>query len=201
MANCATLVTKEPLIKYKTMSDIDLTPLLTEKMKSYARIRGRYNASELWFLLSGRTTPEEWMKPREREIADYMNMWSGIMGHKQVQDLLQQRNCEIKRVYEYKDIKLVGKADYLPDTASEVWEFKTSKELLARAKPWHEHQAQLYCTMFERKAGVVYQPVESELGLHLKEVGRVFRDDGWFNEQMEKLYEFHLKVEQLWGKY
>ena len=68
------------------------------------------------------------------------------------------------------------------------------------AKPWHIHQVKLYTSMFDREIGLVYQPVEEENRLILKHLGSVERDDKWFEEQLEKLYEFHLKVEKLWEK-
>jgi hypothetical protein len=91
----------------------------------------------------------------------------------------------------------VAKADYLPpDKPDEVWELKTSKSLLDKAKPWHEHQAKLYATIFEKDYGVVYQPFERD-GLFLKCLGRVKRDDEWFKGELEKLLEFHKKIEEI----
>jgi hypothetical protein len=184
------------------MEYIDLTPALVKKMKSYARILGRYNASEIHSILKGYVTPEEWITAKPREPRELMKMYKGIHGHQMVQDLLKKNLCENKKVATYKDISIVAKADYLPDEQyiEEVWEFKTSDELMEEAKKSHEHQAKMYCTMFERPRGVVLQPVEGDNSFLLRRLGVVERDDAWFQKQCEELYKFHLQVVRVWNK-
>ena len=178
------------------MKDIDLTPMLRNKMKAYPRKPGRYNSSELFFILSGKTTPEKWLKPDERKMQDFFNMWSGIGIHAQVQELLNGRPYEEKKVeYSYKGIVLVGKADFLPPSREkEVWEFKTSEKTMTRARDYHEHQVKLYCTMFEKEKGIVFQPVKDADGIYLKNLGEVHRSDKWFFGELDKLLLFHEKV-------
>lgn len=180
---------------------IDLTQNLIEKMKSRSRVRGRYNSSELYAILNGWVTPETWMNPKERLPEELIKMWKGIYGHEAIQYLLKKNLCEIKKEVRYKGITLVGKADYLPDgdNVSEVWEFKTSEEVLDSSKPWHDYQARLYTTMFDRPKGVVLQPIETSTQIMLKAIGEVHRNDEWFKAQMEELYNFHLKVEEIWN--
>lgn len=178
--------------------DINLTPKLQQKMSSRSRIRGRYNASEMYFIVNGLTTPEEWLNPSEKEVKEMITMWNGIGTHNQIQDLLGDEYCEIKREFVYRDIVLVGKADYLPPKKNEVWEIKTSEKRMKEMKPWHRLQTMLYCTMFEKEVGVIYQPVKNIEGIYLKEIGRVIRDDNWFQEELKKLYLFHLEIEKLW---
>ena len=62
------------------------------------------------------------------------------------------------------------------------------------AKPWHILQVQLYCTMFNKDKGVVFQPLQDESGVYLKHLITVDRNDEWYQEQLENLYKFHLKV-------
>jgi hypothetical protein len=71
---------------------------------------------------------------------------------------------------------------------------------MTSSKPWHDHQVKLYCTMFEKKNGLVYQPVKNDSGVYLKHIGTVERDDAWFQKELEKLYVFHQRVEHLWNQ-
>jgi len=178
---------------------IDITPLLIKSMASYPRTIGRYNSSEIYAILNGWTTPEQWLKPPEKTPKEMKVMWKGTWGHKQVQSLLKQELCEQKNVVEYKDIKIVGKADYMPDGeySDEVWEFKTSETIMEKAKDWQKFQVKLYTTMFKRPKGVIIQPVETESQILLKRLGTVNRDDEWFAKQLEKVYEFHLEIKKL----
>lgn len=149
-------------------------------------------------------TPEEWFNPQQRELKDMFNMMDGNMLHHVVQELLQRNYKEEKRTWEDFDITLVGKADYLPTEkdgvpeGDEVWEFKSSNKLMSVAKPWHLHQTKLYCSMFGKKTGKIFQPIRSASKIQLKLLGTVNRDDLWFMEEMRKLEEFHKKVDVLW---
>lgn len=174
-------------------NDIDITKYVTEKFKPYKRTIGRYNASEMWFLLNGKTTPTDFLHNRQRKTKEVITMWNGIAAHEQIQSVLDKNRCERKAEYKYNDITLVGKADYIPN-GGEVWEFKTSKDFLEQAKPWHLHQAKLYCTMFEREKGIVFQPTQEEDRVILKNIGEVTRDDNWVQLEMAKLYRFHEEV-------
>lgn len=189
------------------MRDINLTSLLLQRMQSYPRKRGRYSPSEIYGILYGfggkKTTPEEWMNPKPKAPKDAIKMWTGTIAHDQIQRLLKREGCEIKKEYPYRDIVLAGKADYHVDPldpTSDIWEFKTADKIMEEAKDSHEHQAKLYCTMFDRPRTRIFQPLQTEDALFLKEIGVVTRDDEWFAGEMEKLYEFHLKVEPLWQK-
>lgn len=180
------------------MYDINLTPILIEEMKAHPRVAGRYNSSELYFISKGWTTPQKFLNPEERKIEEIIRMWKGIGMHNQLEKLLGEENCEKKREFRYKGIILVAKADYFPpDKPDEVWEFKTSDKLYSSAKPWHEHQAKLYTTMFEVDYGRIYQPVQDDNGLYLKCLGSVKRDDKWFQDQLEMLVNFDKRVEEL----
>jgi hypothetical protein len=179
--------------------DINLTPVLRQRMGSYPRTRGRYNSSELYFINNGSTTPEQWMNPKEKDMKQILLMWGGTGMHNQIQALLGQYNCEKKVEFVYKDIVLVAKADCLPpDRLDEVWELKTSDKKMNKSKPWQDHQVKLYCTMFKKEHGLIYQPLQDDNGLYLKHLKTVDRDDVFFEKELEKLYQFHLEVEKLW---
>lgn len=186
------------------MYDIDLTPKLKAKMVSRPRVRGRYNSSELYFLIGDkvppmfRTTPEKFLIVQDKDIKQCMDMWNGIGVHEQIQGFFNKANCEVKTEYFYEGMTLVAKADYIPPDESEpIHEYKSSAKLMKEMKPWHEYQAKLYCTLFKREKSVVYQPLQDENGIYLKAIGVVTRDDAWFEAQMKKLKEFHNKVEIL----
>lgn len=183
------------------MSDINLTPVLRSKMgMNRPRIRGRYNASELWAIANGYLTPEQYFSPKPRTVNDFMKMWSGIIVHEQVQKLLGQ-DKEKKVEYKRDGVTLVAKADYLPgDIQDEVWEIKTSETEIDKAKPWFKYQTRLYCTMFNKKRGVIYQPVFSRDGLFLRDIGTVERDDDWFEKQIQVLLKFNEEVEKIWER-
>lgn len=184
-------------------NDLNLTPLLRAKFGDYPRTIGRYHASELYYLLNGLTTPEQWLQPRTKPLPLIMAMWNGTLVHQYVQDLLPSECNEIKVEHQYtipgtEDIiTLVGKVDHLPNHVEQVWEFKTSKNELPEAKKEHAHQCKLYCTMTKRPEGVVYQPVQHNSGLYLKHLETVLRDDEWFNEQMQKLSAYHYQILEL----
>lgn len=182
------------------MSDINLTPKFKVKMNARPRVRGRFNSSELWFINNGRITPEEWLHPTDRSVKELLTMWAGTGTHSQLEDLLGKEHSEKKIEFVYKDIVLVGKADYLPPNKNEVWEFKTSIKLMDKAKPWHLNQVGLYTSMFQKSIGKIYQPVQDDNGIYLKDLGTVKRDDVWFFRELEKLYVFHNKVELLWNQ-
>ena len=179
--------------------DIDLTQKLRQKMSSRPRVRGRYNSSELYFINNGSTTPEQWLKRPEKSIKEILMMWNGIGMHNQIQDIMGKEYSESKKEFVYKDIVLVGQVDFLPpDKLDEVWEIKTSEKTMEKAKPWHSVQTKLYCTMFNKGIGKIYQPVRNEEGIYLKHLGTVERNDQWFEGEIEKLYQFHERLEKLW---
>lgn len=202
--------------------EIDLTPALRKRYANYPKKPGRYSASEMWAILNNYTSPEDFLNKPAPDFEGMMKMWMGIVNHEMVQELLIKDRCEVKREYYYYGpgdarnfsrvippypqkapplkeqplITIVAKADYLPEEEA-VWEFKTSAEVIEKAKSWHEHQAKLYTTMFEKPIARVLQPVTKGDKLLLKEIGRVERDDVWFEKQVEKLLKFDAKVRAL----
>lgn len=182
--------------------DINLTPKFRDKMKSYPKKLGRYNVSDLFFLLWKHKTDQEiidWFANKEvKKTSELLDMWNGTGIHNQLEKLLGEENSEKKVEFVYKDIVVVAKADFMPpDMIDEVWEFKTSTKKMEKAKPWHEYQVRMYCTIFNKPHGVIYQPLQDKNGLYLKDLGKFSRDDKWFEGQMEKLYQFHLRAKEL----
>lgn len=177
--------------------DIDLTNLLFNKLGKKTRKVGRYNCSDLYAIEAGWLTPEKFLDGEPTDFTALMRMLSGIITHEKIQMMLEKDACEVKVEYPYKDIVLVGKADYLPPGIDEVWDFKTSEKIMTKAKPWGLDQVKIYATLFKKKSGVIYQPVIENEKFVLKDRGRVERDDEWFNRKMEMLYGFHQEVVKL----
>lgn len=170
-------------------------------MASYPRKLGRYNSSELYGITHGYLTPAQWISGREKTIADMLKMWNGNLVHDHVQRLLPASGNEVKREHLYGEITLVGKADHIPPNISnEVWELKSAEEAMDASKPWHDYQVRLYCSIFQREFGKVFQPVQSnDHGLFLKHLGTVGRDDAWFDQELQKLLAFHEQVKEAYG--
>lgn len=142
--------------------------------------------------------PEDYFKIEDPDFASAMRMKNGIMYHELVQAYLDSSKCEIKKEYYYEPFVVVGKVDFLHDDY--VVEIKTSETMMKKSKAWHDHQAKLYCTMFDRPFGVIMQPTITQdkegkdAGLVLQEIGRVERDDEWFDLEMQKLKNYHERL-------
>lgn len=173
--------------------DIDLTPRLIQKFGTKTRKIGRYSVSDIYAILAGWTKPEHFFEPQFNDFEGIKKMWAGVINHDFIESLLEKEKCEQKIVYKYKDIEIVGKIDYLPND-EEVWDFKTSDGVMEKAKPWALEQVKMYCTMFNRKTGRIYQPILSGNRYVLKHLGSVERSDDWFNDICRKLYCFHEKL-------
>ena len=177
------------------MADIDLTTRLNDKLGKKYRKVGRYSVSDLYAIKANWLTPELFLHPEPVDFIGLMRMLSGIIIHEKIQMLYPKECCEIKKVFKYKDIEIVGKCDYLPpDPSDEIWDFKTSDKIMDKMKPWAKDQIKCYCTMFEREWGVIYQPLIKDEHLFLRDLGRVQRDDMWFIKRCEELYRFHERV-------
>jgi len=182
------------------MSDIDLTEKLRTKLGTKYRKVGRYSVSDLYAMQAGWLTPYTWLHPEPVDFTGLMNMMNGIVMHEKIQMLYSKEDCEIKKVIRYKDIEIVGKCDYLPKESIEIWDFKTSSKVMDKMKPWARHQIKMYCSMFDREVGKIYQPVTRGDRIYLKDCGSVERDDPWYERELERLYQFHLKVKEIYEK-
>lgn len=176
--------------------DIDLTPHLIQKFGTKTRKIGRYSVSDIYAILAGWTKPEHFFEPQINDFVGIKRMWAGVINHDFIESLLEKDKCEQKVVYKYKDIEIVGKIDYLPND-EEVWDFKTSDSVANKAKPWALAQVKMYCSMFNRKIGRIYQPVLSNNRYILKHLGVVERSDIWFKNECEKLYQFHEQLVEM----
>lgn len=170
--------------------DVDITDKLIDKFGTkYLKI-GRYSVSAIYAIKQGWTKPEDFFNAPKNDMAGILRMYSGTLNHNFIEGLLPKDKCEIKKEYVYKDMVLVGKCDYLPND-EEVWDFKTSDTIMDKSKPWQVHQIRMYCTMFERATGSLFQPIIKDGRVVLKHLSTTKRDDEWFKKEVEELYEFH----------
>ena len=182
------------------MQEINLTSEFIELNKKSPRTIGRFNCSEVWAIERGYIVPENYCQTNSLPFSDLFRMWEGTIKHSSLQPILEAKKwlTEQKKEYAFaSDCVLVGKADALTDDM--VIEIKTSNNLIPEAKSWHLYQTQLYCTLFEKEIGVVVQPIIKKTGLYLKEIGKVRRDDIWFNKRIIMLTKFHQIIEERIG--
>jgi len=199
---------------------MNITPLLLKTFKKKPAEIGRFNVSEIYGLLKGYTSPEQYLKGEQVSFKSALQMANGVAKHKLIQDLFRdEAGWEIEKKIEafwyqgklYRageailvdniniDIKpewtIIGKADLIfKDT---IYEIKTSKDLMFEARPWAEYQVKIYLTLFEKPAGVIVQPVIRKNGLYLKEIGRIKRDDEFVRGEFKKLNEFFIKLKNV----
>ena len=185
--------------------DINPKELLMKKYeKQKDNVIGRYSCSKIYAILKGWTTPEQYVKGEEIDFPSAFRMWNGTWRHKQGEDLVEGLiETEVKKEIEVEGLTIVGMADYLLET--QVADMKTSNEVYPKAKEWHLHQVKLYCTLFEKEEGLVFQPVykmdlqPNKIGQYkkvpsdfqFKIIGRVRRNDAWFKQEINKLKEFN----------
>lgn len=187
------------------MDNIDLTPALMHKYNGNPKVNkvGRYSVSMLWGMMTVNsftkelyTTPEAYLRPEPHDFEGVMNMWQGTHKHAQVQELLDGYDKEIKKVMIIKigsvEFELVGQVDAI--NATEGLEIKTSQKLHTSSKKWHDYQARIYCSMFERDVFKVCQPVVTKDKILLNVLAEIKRNDTWFNKEMAKLASYHEKL-------
>lgn len=169
---------------------------------------GRYSISQIYSYINGWTTPKQYLEGETFDFVSSFRMWEGTAKHKQIEPLMERLGYEVelKKEYDCGEFVIVGMADYLKDNI--VADLKTSREIIGEAKKWSLFQVKIYCTVFERDYGIIFEPkvkmgsVPNPRGiakdcivdLWLDNIGTVERNDKWFEAQMLKLSEFHKAV-------
>lgn len=168
----------------------DITKQILESYQQKNKI-GRYSVSKIWGILNGYLTPEQYIKGETITLEDILRMNDGTMKHNFLEKYAKGQT-EVKKEYDCGDFIIVGKVDeLLPD---KVIEYKTSEKLYDKPKSWHIDQVKIYLTMFERPLGIIYQPKIIKGRFILDTLGTTKRDDKWFQEQINKLRQFHLTL-------
>lgn len=169
---------------------------------------GRYSVSQIYAILEGWISPEQYIEGETMDFPQMFNCWYGAGKHKQIEPLLKAKGyeTEIKKEYDLGDFKIVGICDFMKDDM--VGDLKTSLEPIGEAKKWSLFQVKIYCSVFEKATGIIYEPmlvkeqVYNRMGypktqvkdFYLKEIGKVERNDTWFKNKMGELREFHNKM-------
>jgi hypothetical protein len=179
--------------------EIDLTPKLIGEQRE--RKLNRFSCSEIFYLLKGWTSIEDYVNRKLPTAQEAHTMLMGSLKHKWIQEQLKdQYQMEIKKELTFGEIEIVGVADMLhlepmgaeakllkPDYGFEI---KTGK-LRTKASASQEYQARMYCSLFEVPFFYVVQPVINNGKLILKQLAVVRRSDIFFNNQIKKLTEFY----------
>ena len=184
---------------------IDLTDKFLSAAKSYPRKLGRYSCSQIYRMLEAGKIPwglpaSKYFEPEPVDFDGALRMINGVQTHDLVQKYLPADKNEVKFEYEYKvgdetKFVLVGKVDHLPDDS--VWEIKSSEKEMSSSKEYQDHQARLYCTICDRPIAYILQPLIKNDRFILKEIGRVERDDEWFQSEMLRLLNYHERLIEL----
>jgi len=170
----------------------DLTEPLLRLYQGRPHRVGRYNVGDVWAIEKGYMTVEKFLNGQENDFYSCFRMWEGRAKHQQVQELLTDYEHETKKEYSHNNWVLVGKSDALKDDHG--LEIKTGDKIKTEAKEWHEYQARIYCTLFERPIWYIVQPIVKGESIILKTIGEVQRDDDWFNKRLEVIDKFHEKL-------
>jgi CRISPR/Cas system-associated exonuclease Cas4 (RecB family) len=169
---------------------IDLTNYLIEPKKE--RKLNRFSCSEIYYLINGYTPIKEYIEGKKRKVEEYWDMTLGKIKHQWIQECLKNDyHVELKKEIKIDEIEIVGMADLL--TKDYGIEIKTGK-LRDKSTKAHEHQAKLYCTLFEVPKFYIVQPVISNDKAILKEIGIVYRDDKWFANQVSKIKKIYQEI-------
>ena len=171
---------------------IDLSESLCKQYQSRPRKISRYYVSDVWAIEKKYLTVEKFLSPQKDSWLDCYRKWSGKWKHQQVQELLTDYEHETKKEYHHNDWVLVGKSDALKDDHG--LEIKTGDTIKDKAKQWHEYQARIYCTLFERPIWYIVQPIVKGESIILKTIGEVKRNDKWFQKRLEVIDSFHQEL-------
>lgn len=186
---------------------------LTSKLKGEKRVRklNRFSCSEMYYLLQGWTTLDDYVNGKEKTVQDYYTMAMGTAKHQMIQEWLKDEyQVEVKKELTFGEIEIVGVADLLhleplkdvptlqkPDYGIEI---KTSTRLKEKSSGAHDFQAKMYCSIFDVPYFIIMQPVLKDGKCILKEIGRVKKSDIFFNNQIKKLTELYQQLKTQYAK-
>ena len=168
---------------------------LTDYLKGEPRERklNRFSISELYYLLAGWTSIEEYVNGQKRTMHDYWTMQLGNLKHEWIQIHLKTLGyeCEVKKVHEIDGLEIVGRADALKEDHG--LEIKTGKAR-DKASSSQMFQAKMYCTLFELPEFHIVQPYINTDCAYLKTIGIAKRDDLWFGKQILKIKDKYQEI-------
>jgi len=173
--------------------EIDLTQyLIGEKRK---RVLNRFSPSELYYLLSGWTTIDEYLNGKLFTPSDAWTMQLGTLKHAWIEEHLKTLGYTTEQKIEksFGEIVVSAKADALhKDHGIEI---KTSDKLKETASRSHEYQARWYAYLYDLPVFYIMQPVISGDRAYLKEIGSVKKPtQKWVDNEISKIL---LKYEEI----
>jgi hypothetical protein len=181
---------------------------ITEKLRQPAEKReplNKFRVSECWACVNGYKSLKEFVEGKETEPSSTYIMDSGTARHEMIQRYLKDEyEMEIPVKKEIGEIIISGRADMVRE--NEVWEIKTSFNLIDSCKSWYEYQVKMYLSLLEKERGFIVQPIiqnkndPKNFKVLLNVLGEVKRDDTWFSEQIKLLTNFYHRVEKKYGK-
>jgi hypothetical protein len=169
--------------------DIDLTKYVIGDKRE--RKLNRFSCSELYYLLNGYTNIKDYVSGKDLTPQEAWRMKLGTLKHQYLEEYLKSLGyqTEVKKEFKYGDIELVGIADALNlDYGIEI---KTSDKVKTQSSRSHEYQARLYCSLFDVPVFHIMQPIIDGNKAVLKEIGKVKKNDKWWQEQLERINEFY----------
>ena len=180
---------------------------ITEKFRQPAEKReplNKFRVSECWACVKGYKTLKEFVEGKEVDPRSTYIMDSGTARHEMVQRYFKDEyEMEVVVKKQIGEIIISGRADMVK--GDEVWEIKTSLDLINECKSWYEYQTKMYLSLLEKEKGIIVQPVmqnkddPKNFKILFNVLGEVKRDDDWFAEQIKLLTDYYHKVIKKYG--
>lgn len=151
---------------------------------------GRYHASELWAILTGRFQPEDFRKEQKYDLKSCRNIIEGELRELALKQLLDfskiKYEYQVKKVLKVKDFEIVAVSDFLFEDM--VLECK-SPTTMTGIKEWNKPQLEAQYRMFKKPVYIMYLKERFEN----KTYNYVPNEKLW-NEILNKVSEFHKKL-------
>ncbi len=167
---------------------------------------GRYSVSGIWAINNNYMSMKKFIDGEDFDFVSCFRMWNGTWKHAQLEDLFKWKGYQVEQkrekeiVHDDAKFTIVGKADIFDLIETEdVCDFKTSDTLTSEAKPWSMYQVKMYCTLFEKPVGYIVEPRKNANDIWLEVIGKVERNDEWFEYEMCLLKDFHKKLLKKYG--
>lgn len=150
------------------------------------RTLGRYNASELYSILIGEITPQNFFKGREKDKKSSWNIFWGITIEEALKNIFRDWEWQAKQELKIDDFVISCKADFINE--QKVLEVKCPRRLPHSIRKYHQPQLEAYSRAFNRKVEIMYINRDNY---------RIFPykpDERYWEMIIEKLREFHKEL-------
>ncbi len=135
----------------------ELLKTYINQREPHQRVIGRYNASELYEVLTDRLKPEDFLKPKRFDLTACRNIAEGELRELGLKMLLDASEIkykyQVKKVEKFGNFEIVCVADFVfPDY---ILECKSPKEF-SGIKEWNRPQLEAQFRIFNKKIFVIY---------------------------------------------